>query len=349
MLLGLVIIALFFEANIKANAASVCLSHDCASCDRKRQISLYHQHCCLPENNGKRFELRENDLVTRFVCPTKGLPYVGVCQEVRGPIYHSCSEVLERSPNAVSGYYNITQISGLIVSVYCGMEGDTCDGNGGWMRIAYTNMTQPNATCPQGLFQYDFNNKALCDRNHLESGNGCSATFFSSGGLNYRKVCGKVRGYQYGCVDGIYFNNGVVTDSIDDAYVDGVSITHGNNPCQHIWTYVAGDREHNNGVHDCPCNINSTETTPSYVGNDYYCESGASAWCNIINYFPDDPLWDGQECDDLESPCCTSSALPWFVKTLIGSTDDDIELRICTSEGYPNEATPLDIIELYVK
>ena len=28
---------------------------------------------------------------------------------------------------------------------------------------------------------------------------------------------------------------------------------------------------------------------------------------------------------------------------------DDIELRICTSERYPDESTPVDVLELYVR
>ena len=30
-------------------------------------------------------------------------------------------------------------------------------------------------------------------------------------------------------------------------------------------------------------------------------------------------------------------------------TQDDIELRVCSNEAPSNEATPLDIIELYVR
>ena len=31
------------------------------------------------------------------------------------------------------------------------MEGDNCDGEPGWMRVANINMTLPDATCPDGL------------------------------------------------------------------------------------------------------------------------------------------------------------------------------------------------------
>ena len=40
---------------------------------------------------------------------------------------------------------------------------------------------------------------------------------------------------------------------------------------------------------------------------------------------------------------------PWFLKTLNETTTDDIELRVCSNVGLPDEDTPLDIIEIYVK
>ena len=41
--------------------------------------------------------------------------------------------------------------------------------------------------------------------------------------------------------------------------------------------------------------------------------------------------------------------MPWFIKTLNQWTSDDIELRMCTTEGYPQEATPIDIVEIYIR
>ena len=84
------------------------------------------------------------------------------------------------------------------------------------------------------------------------------------------------------------FNTG--TSDIDSNYVDGVSITYGSNPRQHICTYSAGLTETRLGSNGCPCNNgNSASPPPSFVGNDYYCESGKySSWSYIL--YPDDPL-----------------------------------------------------------
>ena len=40
--------------------------------------------------------------------------------------------------------------------------------------------------------------------------------------------------------------------------------------------------------------------------------------------------------------------MPWFIKTLNVITNEDIELRVYANTIYPDEDTPLDIIELYV-
>ena len=64
--------------------------------------------------------------------------------------------------------------------------------------------------------------------------------------------------------------------------------------------------------------------------------------------YPDDPLWDGQQCNGLEGPCCpANSTMPWFYRSLDTHTNDDIELRVCGT--FTDEDTPLDIIELYIK
>ena len=118
------------------------------------------------------------------------------------------------------------------------MEGINCDGEGGWTRVAYLNMTEPNATCPTGLIlqEYDNIDHPLCGRHDRA---GCNSTIFSSTGLMYSKVCGQVRGYQYYALHA-FRSLGV---GIDSYYVDGVSITYGTNPRKHNWTYAAGITE----------------------------------------------------------------------------------------------------------
>ena len=264
--------------------------------------------------------------------------------------YDNCSQVSKVNSSAISGYYMIRALNGSLISVYCDMEGSNCDDKGGWMRVGYLNMSEPNALCPPELYNYNFNsiNHSLCDRFNSSSG-GCNSTFFNTHGISYQHICGQVRGYQYRIADGIYPNDDNSNNSIDGYYVDGVSITHGNNPRKHIWSYICGQLEHGTNHQNCPCNNVSEATLPSYVGNDYYCESGAglnNGWPNDVFT---DILWDGQNCPGIEATCCTSPKMPWFLKTLSNFVTDNIEVRLCSSQGYPDEATPIDIIELLVR
>jgi hypothetical protein len=97
----------------------------------------------------------------------------------------------------------------------------------------------------------------------------------------------------------------------------------------------------------CPCAPTTKSTPASFIGNDYFCESGSPGKWRYI-FYPD-PLWDGQQCGVLDKPCCGVSGLPWFHKTLNGPTTDYIEMRICGDEGNGNEDVPVSYYELYVK
>ena len=112
------------------------------------------------------------------------------------------------------------------------MEGTNCNGEGSWTRVAFVNMSQPGATCPTGLTQIQLSGLTLCGRG---ASNLIQSTFFTTHGLNYSAVCGRVRGYQSGTPSA--FENSV---PIDEAYAEGVSITHGTSPRKHVWTYAVG-------------------------------------------------------------------------------------------------------------
>ena len=59
-----------------------------------------------------------------------------------------------------------------------------------------------------------------------------------------------------------------------------------------------------------------------------------------------DPLWDGTQCES-EGSCC--SAAPWFTVDLVNSTNDDIEVRICSSFYADWQDTPVHLLELYIQ
>ena len=231
------------------------------------------------------------------------------------------------------------------------MEGINCGGEGGWTRVAFVNMSQPNATCPTGLTQIQESNLTLCSRNDT---NLVQSAVFTTLGLSYSAVCGRLRGYQFRIAAAFRpYNDGVqngAPPSIDDAYVDGVSITHGSSPRKHIWTYAVGSRDGDNFIGGCPCNTGSSElqSTPPYVGDNYYCESGTDTTTGTL--YSDDPLWDGINCNNRETPCCSNSNLPWFNTTLPETTtNDDLELRLIFLSTRNNVGGPLDLIEFYIR
>ena len=132
-------------------------------------------------------------------------------------------------------------------------------------------------------------------------------------------------------------------------YLDGISVTHGS-PRQHIWSFIGGYDEQGRS---CPCVNGSTvgSRIPSFVGQNYFCESGLTRYSDGVNgpFFSNgDPLWDRQGCGPT-SNCCTFNLPPWFNVQLPFPTTDYIKVRICSNVGISSEDTPIQLIEFYVK
>ena len=220
----------------------------------------------------------------------------------------SCREVKELSPTAPSGYYWLRGTGDSSVHMYCDMS-RSCGGiTGGWMRVTKINMTNSSHTCPAGL-KLLTTPKRLCAMKI--DGGGCSSATFNLHGIRYTHVCGKIIGYQQKTPDAFspYYNNRRLT--IDDQYVDGISLTHGHNPRKHIWTFVAAVDEVQNGHSVCPCtNTHNSQTIPipPYVGSDYFCDTASESRYQHI-FYPNDPLWDGQGCGRLNT-CCSLNNPP---------------------------------------
>ncbi len=259
----------------------------------------------------------------------------------------SCKQLAELRPDYTSGYYWVAGDAGP-TGVYCEVGGaDIFEEDGGWTRIGHVDMTDGGTECPRGLEYAEIEGKGLCQRPR-DQVPGCSSTTFAVQGIQYSKVCGKVIGYQYYATDGFGPARGV--NSIDGTYIDGVSITHGS-PRKHIWSLAAAVDEvyHLGGDHyACPCidyDQTFTGTIPSFVGNDYYCETGSRGRYEAKYYFGD-PLWDGQGCEG-SNHCCERGG-PWFCTELDSPTSDDIEIRVCANENASSEEIVLQEIEFYV-
>ena len=277
------------------------------------------------------------------------------CSPSFSPLPTSCQEIKNKQPNSPSGVYLLATANDGTKYVYCNIE-ELCGSGGGWMRLAYLDMTDSTKNCPSGFKLYQSGGVRACGR-ATSSGGNCTSVQFPSNGISYSQVCGRVVGYQYAstaAVDTFIGGNSSHND-INSYYVDGVSITRGS-PRQHVWTLMAGLNEasiHIDGRYNCPCSQGSPQnsTLQSFIGNDYYCESGNPAtdgtWQNIL--YTSDPLWDGKGCGSLEGNCCTAPGLPWFHKVLNTTTTDYLELRVCADQESSDEDTPVSFYELYVK
>ena len=109
----------------------------------------------------------------------------------------SCREIFRCNPSSPSGYYWLKSASMECREVYCDMDTTRCNIRGGWMRMAYLNMTEPGASCPTSLRQINTPAK-LCGR---RTAPGCSSVTYPVDGIRYSKVCGQARGYQYHTTD----------------------------------------------------------------------------------------------------------------------------------------------------
>ena len=256
----------------------------------------------------------------------------------------SCKDIPPSSP---SGHYWIQSTStGYATSEYCHMSPPcSCNAVPGWMRVAHLNMTDPNGRCPDGLTDRTEKGKSFCNR--IE--NGCSSVPFPVHGVRYSKVCGKIIGYQYHQPNafGPYVNFNL---TIDEGYLDGLSLTRGQSPRSHIWSFANAIDETRSDRSVCPCTNTGSHYTgivPPFIGTDYFCATG-SRDAATDQWYTDDPLWDGEGCGK-NNACCRFNSPPWFCKDLPESTTDDIELRVCHNHQEPEENFGVEIVDIFIQ
>ena len=177
--------------------------------------------------------------------------------------------------------------------------------------------------------------------------------FFPLNSQSYSIVHGQIIAYQRGSPDAFAKYHYYGQTTIDSAYMDGVSLTHGSSGSrQHIWTFAAAVNEQNKTRDICNCSNRYSwpHQLPPFVGNNYFCDTGnhGPGW-DTTTYYTDDPLWDGTGCDSSFNTCCRFNSPPWFQTTLPETTSDDIELCVCRNEANNNEDTIINLIEIYVQ
>ena len=256
--------------------------------------------------------------------------FTSVCQNVSEKVLDSLAMKLERMEREMEELKSIHTKCGIF------------DVN--WRRIANLDMTQPSARCPSSLTEHSNSStgQRACGR---RSGPGCSSIIFPSYG-KYSQVCGQVVGYESGLMNSFGPNHADKT--INDVYVDGISITYGN-PRKHLWTYAVGIREAASSLicHQCPGDRADYPDSciPDFVGNDYYCETGWVSSFISGRHVWDDPLWDGKGCHLSTAHSCDRYG--WFHKQ-VNTTTDYIEVRLCANQETSNEDVLAEVIEIWV-
>ena len=126
------------------------------------------------------------------------------------------------------------------------------------MCIAYLNMSDASAQCPDGWREVPSPIRT-CQRQFNTSINSVN---YTSCGIPYSRVCGRIIAYQFGTPEGFLGYNGQNQETLNDAYVDGISIIFGH-PRNHIWTFAAAKSQNR-----CPC-IGSRNPAPPFVDEDH--------------------------------------------------------------------------------
>ena len=255
---------------------------------------------------------------------------------------NSCADIHHCNRNAKSGMYWIKTYTSNSNAhqFYCEMEQERC-GIVGMMRVAHVDMTSPCEQCPPPLALYWANDKRVCGP-ALDLR--CTSVVFPVHGITYNHVCGRALGYQFYQPYAFYYN----TRPLSENYLTGLSITQGplDDGDGHIWSYAVGRTEIVETSHNCPCAKEPGRSPPSYVDNDYYCDTatvngGSQKWYTDYN------LWDGKDCYP-GTNCCDNTRLPWFSRTLKQETNNDITVRWCTSSELFFDKFGTELLEIYI-
>ena len=135
--------------------------------------------------------------------------------------------------------------------------------------------------------------------------------------IPYSHICGTVQGFWFGTPDG-FTGSQRSSSTINDNYVDGISLTYGTSSRTHIWTFIADGLGSNQ---NCPRQV------PQYVGSDFSCLNPESS------------------CTSNSSSCYSP-----FFRMLQQPVTEDIELRLCRDQHrvIDCEGIYLGNIKIYV-
>lgn len=222
-------------------------------------------------------------------------------------------------------------------------------GGLGWRPVVNLDLTDTTVSCPTGWTEGTFSDGMTSVRGCTRStttAESIDMTSFSNTGGTYNEVCGRINGFASGNPEA--FLDSALT--IDQVYVDGVSLTHGSaGNLNHIWTFAAaGFESTSNPSSDFNCPCYGGEGPPAEVGVDFFCEAGVGdvdplPTGDLLN----DLLWDGQMCTT--DSCCAQNGPPYFTTRLDNPTDDAIDARLIFETEATQDNVLITRIDLFVR
>ena len=212
-------------------------------------------------------------------------------------------------------------------------------GPGLWLRVVDLNVTGEDTTCPDGWVFVDSGSNFGCTRPNSVSGCGV-ASFSPPNGLRYTGVCGKITGTADGNPNGFSGVNSV------PGMVDGVTVS---SSTDHIWSFaVGGSRVNASDEVECPCDTrfpnsaqgatNDTELL-DLVDENYFCDRSLGESSEL--------LWT-PTCTEIIDECCELNPRPYFSRTFLPFTDDDVDVSICTGQPASNNQVFVQRMELFI-
>ncbi len=268
----------------------------------------------------------------------------------------TCAHVHALDPTAPSGPYALDldhdgalddrNDDGTITNagdgIYCNMS----IAGGGWILSGYLDQDVIAASgCPPPWVLEDHSDDPLgfvgCRRGGT---NGGQASIFAAVWYPYTEILGVVEAVPFGTPDA-FFDSPIADSTIGDPYVDGVSVTVGDNPREHVFTFVSASPDGDPAA-ACPCA--GGPGPPAFVGEDYVCDvPSPAAIAGGTNHFdPSDPQWDGSDF------VCTSPDVVngnFFTRNVGGPRLDNPEVRIMSDEGSADEDFAITRIEIYTR
>ena len=327
----------------KFNAEITSILNDFTICvsDYNSSNDIEPSECCQVEDKLDALNENISDLQKKIDVLCK--PGMALNQPA-----NSCASVFESNPDAQSDYYWVENEDRVPRIVYCDVR--SCGSiTKGWIKVTSLDMTDGTTMCPSGLKLNTDYNLRTCG---INSNSGvCSHVTFSVY-KSYTEICGKIIAYQFGSPDAFGTHIRPLPNSINDNYVDGISLTHGS-PRHHIWTFAAALDEDTSSFpqYNCPCTDTRTKNRathpPTFVGNDYFCDTASKNHFQNNLLYSCDPLWDGAGCGP-HNKCCSFNNPPWFYKQLSQPTTDDIEMRVCRDHVSTDEDIRIEMIDIYV-